>query len=254
MSHQEDQGQPESTAQTVGNVVSEAEYRYDPEQDSDWYPPVACTLSEFALLSVGVNPHNYIVSLAFIEAEDRMRSAVFRREVLDGVISERDRLTMDGVERLAAVRHEKLRDAVFQGIIPMAEAYKNVPERFQKFSFNVLKSFAGKMRWGFWEEQVSETSTAQQLSPASLLIEQLTARTGWDSMPRLLVVLEAYRRIYEEHKISEGATLEEKVQLVKDLWQERAGKPLDDTPAHCLTYVLHTTLASKPGRRPRRRS
>ena len=231
----------------MGNVVSEAEYRYDSAEDSYWYPPVACTLSEFALLSVGVNPHKYIVLPAFIEEEDRMRSAVFPWVVLDGVIRGRDRLIMDGRELIAGALYEQLRKAVLQENIPTAAAYKGVPEQFQNFSFKVLKGFAEENLQKLLRGQPGP-SAAKQPSPVSLLIAQLAARTGGDAMPRLLVVLEAYRRIYEEHQ---ALTEEEEHQLLKDLWRERTGKILKPTPVKKLAYVLKTIHDSDPGRRRR---
>ncbi len=241
----EDQGQAE------GGDLPEEGYRYDPAADPYWYPPYDCTLSEFALLSAGIDPHRYVVVLAFIEELDRMEPAVFHSTVLDHSIRGSDRLTFGGRERTACALYARLRGAVMQEEIPTATVYKKAPEPYRRFRFAVLKAFA-EAHFPNLLLVGADTHEPPHPSPASLLIEALAARTGDDAMPRLLVVLEAYRQIYEENQSVAEADI---VPLLQRLWRERTVETLAETPARMhLAYVLKTVGRTNPGRRRRQSS
>lgn len=257
-SSQEDQ--PGNPAEPVGTAISEEEYRYDPAADAEWYPPVACTLSEYALMSVGINPHKYIVLLAFINADDRMRYAVFPWATVARAIAERDKLLMDGREKLASIRYERLRDGVLQGLIPTSEIYKGVPGHVQKFQFTALEDFAANQGWERVADQVMiRRSCPSSASAAALLVEKLMERQGDDQLRRLTVAVEAYRRIYEDGEVPPSAT-DQVEALIERLWAERCAEPPKSKEVKCIAYMLKTVRGSGPGRRvgardqrPRRR-
>ena len=262
--HQESsqEGQPENPAESVvGTAISEEDYRYDPAEDAEWYPPVACTLSEYALMSVGINPHKYIVLPVLIDAEDRMRYAVFPWATVARAIAERDKLLMDGREELASIRHERLRDGVLQVLIPTSETYKEVPGHVQKFLFTALEEFAANQGWGRIADQVRirRRYASSASAAAALLVEKLMERQGDDQLRRLTVAVEAYRRIYEDGEVPPSAT-DQVEALIERLWAERCAEPPKSKEVKCIAYMLKTVRGSGPGRRvgardqrPRRR-
>jgi len=97
-----------------------------------------------------------------------------------------------------------------------------------------------------------DAASPPPVSPVSLLIDQLAALSGDDAMPRLLVVLEAYRRLHEE---GNGRDITDRTRvrtIVEELWRQYHpnGGDLSKDGLKKILYVLMTERDSRPG--PRR--
>lgn len=255
--HQESsqEGQPETPAESVvGTAISEEEYRYDPAADPDRFPPDACTISEFVLLSLGVHPRRYLVR-PFIDRLGSPTHVVTFSARLGLRLSEEDALHMDGKEIQAATRYDQIYRALVVGVLTKPEEQFGGQIHLWMLRYEDLRNFALTRRWSLppymtrGDASGDDTADTDQLSPASQMLRALRQRTGDTRLTNLENLIALYRMLYEE---GEGIPLAKPEEVIKEA-MDRVGAGTSQNLTTCFTRMLRTEAHSRGGR-PRERT
>jgi len=238
--------------QNSPNVLREEEYGYNPDEDIDGFPPVACTISEFVLLSLGIDHRKFLVG-QYANARGDIELGIVRSDCLGLAISSSDILAMDGKERQAASRYNQINRALALGVLAEPGNRMGEQRHLWWLPYVELRQFAMSMRWELptymkmdsRDEQRTTDSSAVSL--AFQFLEHLLERQGDDQLQKLTVLIEAYIRIHEQGEALSSAENDVEV-ILKRLHDTRYHKQLGDTPAKHMARILKTVRDSRRGR------
>lgn len=247
-----DQPNENEETQNSPNALREEEYGYNPAEDIDGFPPVACTISEFVLLSLGIDHRKFLVG-QYANAKGDIEHVIVRSDCLGLAISPSDILSMDGKERQAASRYNQINRALTLGVLTEPKRRMGEQRHLWWLSYKELRQFAMTMRWRLPPYMTMEgggeqgTADSSDVSPAFLFLEHLLQRQGDDQLRKLTVLIEGYIKIHEQGEALSSA--EDEVEaILKGIHERRYHEPLSSTPAKHLARTLKTVGDSSPGR------